>query len=608
MAAPRGGNFGKVLEIDLSTLTYKTRPVSEEILQQYIGGRGLGAYYAVTEYKAGKNPLDEDAFVFVGPGPLSGTMSISQRTCFVNKSPLTGLLGHAECGAHLAGEIKWAGWDGIYIRGRAKKPVWFAVVDDKVEFKDASKMWGKTTDEAHEMMIKEMKDPLIRTAVIGPAGENGALQANIIVERYRAASRSNTGPVFGNKKLKGFAVRGTKYAVPVVDMANFLAAARTAKVSNTQKEAWEGIKRWGTGGLMELKHFLHGSLITKNFQTTWYPDVVKIGGEEAARKFWKRHAACTHCPTHCMKLGVIREGKYKGLVGEGPEYESGGLLGSNLGIKDFGQMMALIEACDAYGLDNISTGGTLAFVTEAFEKGVLKSTDLDGLKPKWGDGDTYMEMIRRLVYKEGKAGKFMAQGVAKMSKQIGKGTEAYACVVKGRELAAHDPRGDKIRAYSYTMGTNGGDHHEGQGPKALAMTAIADSAVMCTFTSILVWGAGSDKMVTDMLNPLCGWTMKPEDYWTTAKRICTAERVFNVREGVSSKDDRLPKRMYTDKLPEGPKKNAIFTDADQKKMEADTYGFFGWDAKGIPTEDTLKACGLDYLIADVNAARKKYNL
>jgi aldehyde:ferredoxin oxidoreductase len=608
MAAPKGGNFGKVLEIDLSTLTYKTRPVSDEIFQQYIGGRGLGAYYAVTEYKAGKNPFDEDAFVFVGPGPLAGTMSISQRTCFVNKNPLTGLLSHSECGAHLAGEIKWAGWDGIYIKGRAKKPVWFAVVNDKVEFKDASKMWGRTTDETHEMMVKELKDPRIRTAVIGPAGENGAIQANVIVERFRAASRSNTGPVFGNKKLKGFAVRGTKYAVPVVDMAKFLVAARTAKELNMQKEAWEGIKRWGTSGLLELKHYKSGSLVTKNFQTTWYPDIIKIGAEEAERTFWKRHAACTHCPTHCMKLGVLRNGKYKGLVGEGPEYESGGLLGSNLGMTDFGQMMALIEACDAYGLDNISTGGTLGFATEAFEKGALKSSDLDGLKPKWGDGDTYMEMIHRLVYKKGKAGKLLSQGVARMSKQIGKGTEAYACTTKGRELAAHDPRGDKSRAYSYCMGTNGGDHHEGANPQALATTLMADSLCICTFTSLYNWGAGSDKILTDMINPLCGWTWTTEDYWTTAKRIMTAERIFNVREGISSKDDRLPKRMYAEKLPEGPKKNAIFTDADQKDVETKTYGFFGWDAKGIPTEATLKAYGLDYLVADVNAARKKYNL
>jgi aldehyde:ferredoxin oxidoreductase len=608
MSTPKGGNFGKVLEIDLSKQTYKTRPVSDEILQQFIGGRGLAAYYAVTEYKAGKNALDEDAFVFVGPGPLSGTSSPCHRTCFAHKSPYTGLMSHAETGAHLASEIKFAGWDGFYIKGRAKKPVWLSIVNDKVEFKDASKMWGKTTDEAHEMMVKEMKDPYARTAVIGPAGENGVPFSCIIVERFRAAARSGTGLVFGDKKLKGFAVRGTKYTVPVVDNAKFLEAAKVAKDLNVQGEAWEGIKRWGTGGLMELKHFIGGSLIVKNYQTTWFPDIVKIGGEEAARTFWKRHAACTNCPIHCLKLGIIRDGKYRGLVAEGPEYESGGLLGSNLGMNKFDQMIALIEACDAYGLDNISTGGVLGFLTEAMEKGAVKPTDLDGLKPKWNDGDTYMEMIHKIAYKEGKAGKFMAQGVAKMSKQIGKGTEAYANTVKGKELAAHDPRGDKARAYSYAMGTCGGDHHEGQGSKALAGTAMSDSLCMCTFGSLLAWGGSLDKVTMDMLNPLCGWNLKTEDYWKMAKTIFTAERVFNVREGISSKDDDLPKRMRTEKLPAGPRKDAIFTEEDLKKMHADTYGFFGWDAKGIPTDGSLKAYGLEYLIPDVNAAKKKYNI
>ena len=251
MATPKGGNFGKVLEIDLSTQTYKTRPVSDEILQQYIGARGLGAYYAVTEYKAGKNPLDEDAFVFVGPGPLAGTMCVSPRTSIVNKNPYTGLLNHGECGAHLASEIKWAGWDGIYIKGRAKKPVWFSVVNDKVEFRDASKMWGKTTDDTHEMMIKEMKDSRIRSIVIGPAGENGVLYSCLIVERFRAAARSNAGSVFGDKKLKGFAIRGTKYAVPVVDNAKFLAAAQVAKETNISDPGAGRRKVWGTASSLE---------------------------------------------------------------------------------------------------------------------------------------------------------------------------------------------------------------------------------------------------------------------------------------------------------------------------------------------------------------------
>jgi aldehyde:ferredoxin oxidoreductase len=608
MATPKGGNFGKVLEIDLGKQTYKTRPVSDETLQQFIGARGLGAYYAVTEYKAGKNPLDEDAFVFVGPGPLAGTMCVSPRTSIVNKNPYTGLLNHGECGAHLASEIKWAGWDGIYIKGRAKKPVWFSVVNDKVEFRDASKMWGKTTDDTHEMMIKEMKDSRIRSIVIGPAGENGVLYSCLIVERFRAAARSNAGSVFGDKKLKGFAIRGTKYAVPVVDNAKFLAAAQVAKETNISDPGAGRRKVWGTASSLETNNFVLGSLVVKNYQSTWWPDIVKLGAEEAERTFWKRHVSCTNCVTHCLKLGVLREGKYRGLIAEAPEYESGGLLGSNLGMKKFDQMTALIEVCDAYGLDYISTGGVLGFVTEAVEKGALKPADLDGLKPTWGDGDTYMKLIDKIAYKEGKAGKLLSQGVARMSKQIGKGTDAYANVVKGRELAAHDPRGDKPRFYSYCIGTNGADHAEGASSSDLCRVAMNDSLCLCTFCSSGVWGNDTDKIVTNMLNPLCGWNWKTDDYWMAAKRILTAERVFNVREGISSKDDRLPKRMYAEKLPAGPKKGAVFTAEDQKKFETDAYKFLGWDEKGIPTEASLKAYGLEFLIPDVNEAKKKYNL
>ncbi len=327
------------------------------------------------------------------------------------------------------------------------------------------------------------------------------------------------------------------------------------------------------------------------------------------RTFWKRHASCTNCPTHCLKLGVLRSGKYAGLVAEGPEYESGGLLGTNLGMTDFGQMIALIEACDAYGLDNISTGGVLAFTTEAVEKGALKPTDLDGLKPKWGDGETYMEMIRKIAYKEGKAGKLMSQGVAKMSKQIGKGSEAYANTVKGKELAAHDPRGDKIRAYSYTMGTNGGDHHEGQGPQASAMTAMADSLCICSFTNFLRLRRRDGQGHHRHAQPAVRLELEDggllddgqEDHDGRARLQRPRGHQLQGRPASQAHVGRRSSRA-------GPKKDAIFTDADQKDMETKTYGFFGWDDKGIPTEASLKAYGLDYLIADVNAAKKKYNL
>jgi len=208
-------------------------------------------------------------------------------------------------------------------------------------------------------------------------------------------------------------------------------------------------------------------------------------------------------------------------------------------------------------------------------EGRPEAFDLDGLKPKWGDGDTYMKLIDKIAYKQGKAGKLLSQGVARMSKQIGKGTDAYANVVKGRELAAHDPRGDKSRFYTYCIVPMWRPRRGCEQPR-LCQVAMNDSLCLCTFTSSGVWGGSTDKIVVDMLNPLCGWNWKTDDYWMAAKRIITAERVFNVREGISAKDDRLPKRMYAEKLPAGPKKGVVFTEEDHKKATTDAYKFFGW--------------------------------
>ena len=599
MTAPRGGNFGKILEVDLTSGKFKTMQISDETYRKYIGGAGLGSYFMTKNLKAHHDPYAEDAFIFVGSGPFSGTYCASTRTSFVNMSPYTGLHSHAESGGHFGNEIKWAGWDGIYIKGRSKKPVWLYVKDDKAELRDASAMWGKDTTTTDDMIMKQVKDPYFRTALIGPGGENRVPFACVIVERFRAAARTSTGALMGDKKLKGIAVRGTK-AVPVVDNKAFIAAAKVSKQYAVDHEGWQGIKRWGTAGLLELKHWVSGSLITKNFQTTWYPDIEYIGAEEANRRFWKRHVACNHCPVHCMKLGVIKEGKYAGLIAEGPEYETGGLLGSNLGMSDFAGMMALIEACDAMGIDAISTGGILAFTTECVEKGVLTPADLDGIAPAWGEAEPYLELIKKITYKDGKAGKLLSKGVKKMSQEIGKGSDAWAVQVKGKEIAAHDPRGDKPRGVSYAMGQCGGDHHESNSPAGQAKRAFDNSAVWCSF----VGGYWKPNMILDMLNPLCGWKVNEEEYWNMGRRIITVERIFNVREGISRKDDALPKRFTSEKLPEGPKKGAVFSAADTKKMQDDYYKYYGWDSNGIPTEKTLGSLGLDEFIDDLKAAKK----
>jgi aldehyde:ferredoxin oxidoreductase len=302
-----------------------------------------------------------------------------------------------------------------------------------------------------------------------------------------------------------------------------------------------------------------------------------------------------------MKLGVIRgSDKYDGLIAEGPEYETGVMMGSNIGLTEMDGYMKGIEMCDALGLDTISTGNVIGFTMELVERGLITPADLDGLNPTWGDAETAITLVQKIAFKEGKAGEFLSLGVKRMADKIGNDAHKYAIHVKGQELAAHDPRGFKPRGYSYAMGQLGGCHHEGNSPEDQAIWAYLSSMVMCSFVAGYPWKKRSPGIVCDMLNPLTGWNTTPEEYWDTAKRIITVMRAFNIREGnVSRKDDILPVRLRTEPLPEGPKKGAVFTDEDTQKMQDSYYAYYGWDENGIPTEETLKKLKLDFAIADV---------
>lgn len=603
MTAPRGGYFGKILEIDLSKKEFKVRTVEDEVYRKYIGGAGLGAYLLFTELPAKSDPLGDDNFLFMGPGPLNGTYCPSTRLSVVFKSPYTGIFGHAEVGGSFANEIKWAGWDGILIKGKARIPTWLYIHNDKVEFRDAKKtLWGKDTYETDDLIKQELKDPEVKTIVIGPAGENQVPYSCLIVERFRTAGRSGAGCLLGSKNLKAVAIKGTGF-VPVASKEPFHEAAKQAKKLAVDLEGWQGIKRWGTAGLLELKHWVSGSLVTRNFQTTWYPDIEEIGAEQAARVFWKRHVACPHCPVHCMKIGVIRGGDYSGLIAEGPEYETGTMLGSNCGVTEFDGYMKAIEMCDAMGLDAISMGNVLGYTMELIDRKILTYNDLDGVELEWGETGAMIELINRVAHQDGNAAKLLAMGVKRMGEKIGKGADFYAIHVKGQEIAAHDPRGDKPRGVSYALGQRGGCHHEGNDPKGQAQWAMLNSLVMCSFVGGYPWGKQTPGIFNNMLNPLCGWNMTDEEFWTTAKRIITIQRCFNAREGISRKDDFLPKRLMTEKLPEGPRKDAVVTAEEMKKMQDDYYAFYGWDDKGLPTDKTLKDLGLDFAVDPVNKAR-----
>jgi aldehyde:ferredoxin oxidoreductase len=601
MAAPKGCYFGKLLEVDLSAGKISTRTLEEDVCRNYLGGIGLGAYLLYKELPAKVDPLSPANMLCILTGPLNGTACPACRLNVSFKSPLTGIYGHTQVGGHVGNELKWSGWDGVIFRGKSPRPVYLHLFDDKAELRDASGLWGKDTYATEEMLKEELKDPDLKTLAIGPAGENGVLFSAMIADRFRAAARSGGGAVMGSKNLKAIAVHGTK-AVPLLNVDAFNKAAQQAFEAARTQEAWDGIKRMGTAVLIENANFNSGTLVTKNYQTSWFPDVGRIGAEEAYRTFWKRHVSCPNCPVHCMKVGVLRNTAFDGLIAEGPEYETGTLFGSNLLVSDFDFMMKAVEYCDATGMDTISAGNVCGYAMELVERGILDvEKDLDGIELRWGNGESVLRALEHIAFRKGRTGELLGLGVKRMGDKIGGDAPKYAMQVKGQELAAHEPRGFKGRGVSYAMGPRGGCHHEGNNPQGQALWTMIGSTSMCTFVGGVPFNKANinPQVICDMLNAGAGWNWTPETYWTTAKRLITIQRCFNIREaGISRKDDRLPDR-FKESLPEGPKKGEAFSEEDTRKMQNDYYAYYGWDDNGIPTKATLEKLGLGYAVADV---------
>lgn len=596
MAAPQGGYFGKILDIDLTSGKSSVRTLDEAMYRKFLGGTGLATYFMYTEIPKNTDPLAPDNLLIFAVGPLNGTQSPGSRMSVNFKNAFNGMFGNSFVGGAFPSELKWAGWDMIIFRGKAPKPVYVSIVDDKVEIRDAKKIWGKDTHTGEELVKKELKNPDAKVMIIGPAGENKVPVACIMSERFKSAARGGGGAVMGSKNLKAVAVAGTK-AVPIARREDFHKVAADAVRLCAKNDRSPGYRLYGTAISIEENQYYVGSLATRNYSSSWFADVNNLGAEEASRTFWQRHVACTGCQIHCMKFGVLRNHpQYEGLLAEGPEYESGVMEGSNLGISDFGEMMHLIEKCDALGLDNIGSGNVVAFTMELAEKGLITPEELDGITPQWGDVESASALFEAMAYKKGKAGELLGQGVYAVSQKIGKGSEHFAIQCKKQGFAAHDPRGNRGRMHSYCLGSRGGHHHDGDNAPGLVNHMIASSMCMCDFING-TWRDRAWTMLVDLINPLCGWDMTMEELTQAGKRIVTLQRAYSHREGgVSRKDDMPPPRMMKEPLPEGPKKGEVITPESIKKAQDDYYAYVGWDADGVPTKEILTAYGLDFAL------------
>lgn len=578
---------GKIAKVDLTQKKITIEETNRDWIDQYVGGTGLGFRYFFSEVRPDVDPLSpQNAMVFMN-GPLAGSMApLSCRIPMVSKSPKTGTIFESNVGGAIAAELKYAGYDGIIIKGKSDKPVYIAIKDDRVEIKDAQGLWGKGIFETEEKLKSLEKDEEIKSFTIGPAGENLVPMACIGTEAYRQLGRGGTGAIMGSKNLKAITVRGTQ-GVQVADMKGFLEYTSEISQSNllTVDNLWAHTD--GTPAFVASTNEM-GIHPTLNFQQGVFEHWEKI--DSAAVKSIKKGArACRSCPMACGNFVRTDE-----VMVEGPEYETLALAGSNCGISSIKAVARFNEICDDLGLDTISTGNTIAFAMEMTEK------KIHHFGVTFGDEDNYSRIPKEIAALSGR-GKEMAQGVRSMAAKYG-GKE-FAMEVKGLEMPGYEPRGSYGMGLAYATSERGACHLRAfpafsETPydlEAMAQEVVSQqnfnsvkwSMCFCDF-----WGTVNTEIMSQFLKFGLGKNVSSEQLDQIGERIWNLSRIFNLRAGMKKADDDLPPRVKKDPLIGGKAQGKVLSEEDFETMLQTYYELRGWDKEGVPTQKKLKSLGL----------------
>ena len=627
------GYMGRILRVNLTSEKLSEEQLNEEVARKFIGGRGLGAKILFDELKPGIDPLGLENKLVIATGVVTG-IPFPGNSCHsvMAKSPLTNIWGESHAKGFFGPELKHAGYDAIIVEGKATKPVYLWIHDREVEIKDASNVWGRLTREAQKIIRSEIKDEATQVGCIGPAGEKLVRTANVLFGFNNVAGRTGLGAVMGSKNLKAIAVRGTlkvKYA-----HKEKLADLLLAKLAD--KEAVRGPywpdALYKIGSLADFSYWqATGRLPTMNFRKCLFPGYEAVSGETlAASGYVVRHTSCPYCYVACNRAAEVHHPYEVDPEYAMPEYESLAALSSLCMIDNLAAVLKAIELCNKYGMDTVSTGVIAAFAMECYEKGLITKEDTEGLDLTWGNHQSLVQLVEKIARREG-IGNLLAEGTKRASEKIGRGAEEFAMHVKGLELPLHEVRGMKGHGLAYATSNRGGCHlqvetddlFEGNlcpeigidetnfpqsvrdklyaGPEKVKLYkivgdlfALFDSLVVCKWT---VYPCGGTKITTlaEIVNAATGWNVTISELMKTGERIFDLCRAFNVREGITRKDDKLPKR-FTEPLPEGPYKGEAFPEEVFERMLNQFYSLRGWNKEtGVPTREKLEELELGYV-------------
>ncbi|MFW9828189.1 MAG: aldehyde ferredoxin oxidoreductase family protein [Candidatus Thorarchaeota archaeon] len=613
--------------MDLSTGKITKKIIPKSIRKKFLGGRGINMYLLYNHLSSGIDPLSPENVLLVGAGLLTGIPALGSGRCDIAaKSPITGAIGDSNIGGFFAPEMRMAGFDHLVITGKAEKPSYIFIHDGEIEILDANYLWGRDTFETQSLIREKHGDEEIKSLVIGKAGENLVRFANIRTGMKNSAGRTGMGCVMGSKNLKAIAARGTldiefsypdKLLLYCKEMIDMVMKNRYSRAAS----------KWGTLVIYSTTNTT-GLIRTKNFQLNQLERGWDIEPEEMD-KYTIGMSGCFGCPVSCRHRYTLKEGAFAPIFAEGPEYTSLGAFGTMVDCKKMETILIANHLVNKYGMDTLEIGGLIAWAMELYEKGIINEEVTEGLKLEWGNEEVLYELIEKIAHREG-FGNILADGFKHAIPKIGNESKYYAIEVKGMSNLHSDERATPSLALGIVTSTRGADHLRGRpaidlyglpeefleeiyGGKMSSdyrsykgksrmvwwqelLYAVTDSLGTCKFQTVfLAVHAPKWEEFSKLIYLVSGMEVSVSDLMEIGERIYTLERMFNIREGFSRKDDVLPERYFEEPTPIGlPRVKGLKIERDKFEDLLDEYYILhGWNKSGVPTDETLHKLGIE---------------
>ncbi len=641
------GYNGKILHVNLSERVWEVETPSDAFYRLYGGGSALGMYYILRDMPAQVDAYSPENILTLALSVLTGAPVSGQSRMMANaKSPLTDAIGDSQSGGYFPAEMKFAGYDAIILRGRAPRPMYLYIRDGQVELRDASHLWGKTTYETETLLKQELGDQNIEVAQCGPAGEKLVRYAAIISMASRANGRTGMGAVMGSKNLKAVVVRGTKGAKSIqwADQKAIIELTKLGPKIINDNADMVSLAKYGTAGVVSYQNTI-GSLPTYNYDSGEFHGWEKISGETLydtvlkGAKEGKQNTigrdSCYACSVRCKR---VAESEWKGNAISphygGAEYETLSTFGSYCGIDDLGAVSLASQMCNEYGVDTISAGATMAFAINCFEQEILSSADTGGIELRYGNADAMIQVLKDTLTRATPLGEMLAEGSARAAQKIGKGAEDLVIATKKQELPAHMPQAKRSLGLIYAVNPFGADHqssehdpmyeegntsdlymerlnqlglYEPQPQRSLTDEKVRfavktqhfysglDTFGLCQFVFGPAWTLYGPSHAVDLIQAATGWEYSMDEYMQTGERRLNMLRAFNAREGMTRKEDVLPKKMYK-ALKGGATDGVKLSEEEIERAKDVYYAMSGWDVEtGTPTRAKLDELGIGWV-------------